>query len=261
MKSRFIYQKGLLHKTLMHEFYHMARIIQYICAFHLFFIMLYKYFKWENDNKTINDTIIYVGVPIFFCVSAILYETIKRKMIFARLKKEEWIPIITPKGDVTGKIAKSVSLNMKNRFMHPIVRVALISDDKIYLQKRTADNVLNPDKLDYPLEEYMLFNHDINLAAKNSIARMMGNYDSAGLKFILKYSFENENTNRLIFLFSINVDEDSIEKYGKKMTGKYWTIKQIEENFKDEIFGECFELEFEYMKNVVLHTQRERTVN
>ncbi len=262
IKSRFTHKKGLLHKTVLHEFYHMVKIIQLLSAFHLFFILLYKYFNNTDINilhTSAVDTVVYIGVPVFFIIFIIVYEAVKRSLIFTRLSKEEWLPIITPKGEVTGRIAKSVSLNMKNKFMHPVVRVALISGDQIYLQNRSVNDVFDAGKLDYPFEKYMLFSHEINLAARNSITRMMNGYDDADLKFILKYTFENEKTKRLIFLFAMNVpDMNSIKKDGR-MTGKFWTIKQIEENFKDEIFGECFEMEFEYMKNVVLNAEKDKS--
>lgn len=72
------------------------------------------------------------------------------------------------------------------------------------------------------------------------------------IQFLLKYVFENENTKRLIFLFVANVEDESMIKRRGKMTGKFWTVKQLEEGFADEIFSECFELEFEYLKNMVL---------
>lgn len=64
--------------------------------------------------------------------------------------------------------------------------------------------------------------------------------------------FENEDTKRLIFLFVIEVESEDLIRRTSKMTGKFWSIKQIEEGFQDEVFAENFELEFEYMKNMVL---------
>ena len=34
--------------------------------------------------------------------------------------------------------------------------------------------------------------------------------------------------------------------------GKLWTTNQIEDNIGNNLFSECFELEFEYLKNTVL---------
>lgn len=250
--AHFFRKKNQLQKALMNEYYTTASLIQYFLTLHIFSILLYRQFTFNDSFSYSLDTIMFAVIPVLIILSIGLYQGIKVGSLVSKLRKEEWIPIVTEKGEVTGKIAKSVSFNMKNRFMHPVVRVALISGSKVYLQERPANDTLNPGKLDYPFEKYMLFNHEINLAARNSIRRMIGNDMDFSLKFVLKYVFENDETKRLNFLFAANVDdEDSIRRTGK-MNGKFWTIKQIEEGFADEIFGECFELEFEYLKNMVL---------
>ena len=38
--------------------------------------------------------------------------------------------------------------------------------------------------------------------------------------------------------------------------GKLWSATQIEDNIGTGIFSECFELEFEYLKNTLLLAQR-----
>jgi len=250
--AHFFRKKNQLQKALMSEYYNTAALIQYFLTLHIFGILLYRQFTFSDAFLYSFDTIIFTVVPILIILSIGLYQAIKVGSLVSKLRKEEWIPIVTEKGEVTGKIAKSVSLNMKNRFMHPVVRVALISGSKVYLQERPASDILNPGKLDYPFEKYMLFNHEINLAARNSIRRMIGDEADLSLKFVLKYVFENDETKRLNFLFAANVDDEDIIKRTGKMNGKFWTIKQIEEGFADEIFGECFELEFEYLKNMVL---------
>ena len=61
--------------------------------------------------------------------------------------------------------------------MHPVVRIALISNGKIYLKKRDASRLLNPGALDYPFEKYMQYNHDINEAILNMVKKEIGTKD------------------------------------------------------------------------------------
>lgn len=260
----FFRQKNLLQKALMNEYYNSASIIQYGLTFHIFGIMLYRQFVEKGTFSDNFEIFLFLILPVLIILSVGIYQVYKVSSLSAKLKKEEWIPIVTEKGEVTGKIAKSVSINMKNRFLHPVVRVALISKTKVYLQNRPDRDILSPGKLDYPFEKYMLFNNEINLAARESIHQMVGDELDISIKFILKYVFENDNTKRLNFLFVADIDdEDKIIK-SRLMTGKFWTIKQIEDSFADEILSECFELEFEYLKNMVLipsssHTLGEAT--
>ncbi|GAB6010066.1 hypothetical protein [Dysgonomonas reticulitermitis] len=248
----FFRQKNLRQKALMNEYYNSASIIQYGLTFHIFGIVLYRQFFHKEDAVGGFDVVLFSILPVLIILSVGIYQVYKISSLSAKLKKEEWIPIVTEKGEVTGKIAKSVSLNMRNRFLHPVVRVVLTSKTKVYLQERDVKDVLSPGKLDYPFEKYMLFNHEINLAARNSISKMVGDDLDISIKFVLKYVFENDNTKRLNFLFVAEIDDEDKIKKNNLMTGKFWTIKQIEESFADEIFSECFELEFEYLKNMVL---------
>lgn len=251
--STFFRQKNLFQKALMNEYFDSVILIQYILTLHVFGILLYRQFTINDVYVRTFDIIIFAVLPIFFIVAVGVYQFFKISRLSSKLRKEEWLPIVTEKGEVTGKIAKSVSLNMKNKFLHPVVRVALVANSKVYLQKRPSNDILNPEKLDYPFEKYMLFNHEVNLAARNSIRKMIGDdLSDVSIKFLLKYVFENDDTRRLIFLFVAELeDEDKIRREGN-MHGKFWTIKQLEEGFADEIFSECFELEFEYLKNMVL---------
>lgn len=250
--TRFFRQKSLMQKALMNEFYDSAGLIQFGLTIHIFAILLYRQFTFDRQAAQIYDLIIFSILPLIIILSVGIYQTLKISNLVSKLRKEEWLPIVTEKGEVTGKIAKSVSLNMKNKFLHPVVRVALISDSKVYLQERPMDDILNPGKLDYPFEKYMLFNHEINLAARNSIRRMIGDEIEFSVKFLLKYVFENDDTRRLVFLFTATVEDEDMIKRDGKMKGKFWTVKQLEDGFADEIFSECFELEFEYLKNMVL---------
>lgn len=252
ISANFFRQKNLVQKALLNEFFEAATLLQYGFTLHIFCVLIYRQFPIGDEPTPIIDLVIYTGLPTLVIWGVGIYQIIKIRNLASKLKKEEWLPIVTEKGEVTGKIARSVSSNMKNKFLHPVVRVALVSNSKVFLQERPLDDVLNPQKLDYPFEKYILFNHDINLAARNSIRRMLGDETDFDIKFLLKYVFENEDTRRLIFLFTANVnDENKIRRVGK-MTGKFWTVKQLEEGFADEIFSECFELEFEYLKNMVL---------
>jgi len=250
--TRILRQKNMIQKALLNEFFESAVLIQYGLTLHIFCILIYRQFPIGDEPTPILDKIIYVGLPTLTVWAVGIYQVIKIRTMVRKLRKEEWLPIVTERGEVTGRIAKSISINMKNKFLHPVVRVALISDSKVFLQERPGNDILNPRKLDYPFEKYMLFNHEINLAARNSISQMLGKDADIEIRFLLKYVFENDDTKRLIFLFVANVDNEDMIKREGKMTGKFWTVKQLEQGFADEIFSECFELEFEYLKNMVL---------
>jgi hypothetical protein len=93
--------------------------------------------------------------------------------------------------------------------------------------------------------------HDINEAILNLVKKEIGTKDIP-LRFLLKYIFENKSTKRLIFLYVSIIDDEEKFNCLELKDGKLWTEKQIEENRNSNIFSECFELEFVYLKNTVL---------
>ena len=186
-----------------------------------------------------------------------LLESGRLYILDKKLHKEEWLPVVTESADVTGRVAKSFTKDMKNKYMHPVVRVALIYKGKIYLKERDQSRLMNPGMLDYPFEKYMQYNHEIDVSVHNSIVRECGNRHLP-LRFLLKYTFENETTKRLIFLYVSDIDDEELFNSLPLRGGKLWTESQIEDNMGGNLFSECFELEFEYLKNTVLMAHRFR---
>jgi len=251
LNIRFFRQDSVLQKAFINEFFEVASIIQYSLTLHIFIVLLYKFMKDSNILTNASDPILYCWLPAAGIIGLFFYENFKIKQMVGKLRKEEWLPIVNERGEVTGKIAKSVSLQMDNKFLHPVVRVALVCNGRVYLQKRPQDDILDPGKLDHPFEKYMLFNHEINIAVRNSIVRVLG--AELPFKFLIKYTYENEKTKRLVFLFISRIhSEDEIAGMNLK-DGKFWSIKQIDDDFGDDsMFSECFQLEYEYLKNTVL---------
>ena len=243
-----------IQKAFFDEFFEIAKLAEYALTFHLFVVLLYRLIRINYKLPVFLDVFIYFLIPVILLIGIIVYQELKIKNIVDQLRKEEWLPIVTESGEVTGRIAKSLSLSMKNKFLHPVIRVALIYEGQVYLQKRSSDDVLAPDAYDYPFEKYMLYNNEINVAARNSITQVIGENDFK-INYLLKYVYENESTKRLVFLFFTRVEGEEQMETLTQLEGKFWSTKQIEENFVDEgFFSECFELEYEYLKNTVLQS-------
>lgn len=253
---RFFRKESVLLKAFINEFFEVAAIVQYAFTMHIFVVLMYKFMKDSGTLTDSTDPIVYCWAPVVGIIALLLYENVKIRRMVSKLRKEEWLPIVNERGEVTGKIAKSVSTQMTNKFLHPVVRVALVCNGKLFLQHRPSNDILDPGSLDHPFEKYMLFNHEINLAVRNSIVQTLGT--ELPFNFLLKYTFENEKTKRLIFLFVSRINDEHDTEVLGNLKGKFWSIKQIDEDFGDDSkFSECFQLEYEYLKNTVLSIDEE----
>lgn len=235
------------------ESFRVAFQSQYGLTIHLLLVLLF-FVSGNREISSVTTTILITLVQVII-FGLILVETTRLHILRRKLYKEEWLPVVSDTGQVMGRVAKSVTRDMKNKFMHPVVRVALMHKGSIYLKERDLTRLLNPGRLDYPFEKYMQYNDDIDQTVKKTISKECG-AENLPLRFMLKYTFENETTKRLIFLYVSEVNDE--EQFGSLNLrgGKLWTTAQIEDNIGTDIFSECFELEFEYLKNTLLLAQR-----
>lgn len=245
-------------KNYMKESFRVAFQTQYGLSIHLLLVLVF-YVTGSPEAVYVNSTTVLLLFQAIL-VAVIAIESVRLFILDKKLYKEEWLPVVTEKGDVTGRVAMSITKDMKNRFMHPVVRVALIYKGKIYLKERDHSRLLDPGKLDYPFEKYMQYNDEVDETLRYSIRKECGN-SNLPLRFLLKYTFENEITKRLIFLYVADIEDENIFNSLQLQGGKLWTVSQIEDNTGTDIYSECFELEFEYLKNTVLLAHRFRKVN
>lgn len=236
-------------KYYLYESFQVAFQTQYALTFHLIVILGFRVFF--ITRFPVIDIMLVLNLFQVILAVIIIIQALRFKMLDKRLKEEEWLPVVSEQGDVQGKVAKSISKSLKNKFLHPLVRVALIHDGKLYLKERDSSRLLDPGKLDYPFEKYMQYNHNLEEAINNMIKKEVAT-EKMPVRFLLKYVFENENTKRLIFLYVSLISSDEDYNALQLKEGKLWTTSQIEDNIGHNIFSECFELEFEYLKNTVL---------
>ncbi|MDR1516955.1 MAG: hypothetical protein LBS52_02455 [Dysgonamonadaceae bacterium] len=240
-------------KNYIGESFRVAVQTQYGLSIHLIVILLY--FVFYSINKPFIPPLAMTIVLQIIVLWLILKESLRIWLLDRTLCREEWLPVVNQEGVVVGRVAKSVTKGLMNKFMHPVVRVALIFNGKIYLKKRDACRVLNPGLLDYPFEKYMQFDHNLDDTVHNSVKLECGS-DGGSLRFLLKYTFENASTKRLIFLYVSVADDEAVFDSLHLKDGKLWTMRQIEDNLGLNVFSECFEMEYEYLKNTVLLAYR-----
>ena len=238
-------------KIYLGEAFRVAFLTQYGLSIHLLVILFFYVFGVIPTYYLVSEMIIKLLVFKIILLTIIVMETTRLRILDKKLNKEEWLPIISEEGAVSGKIAKSVIKDMKSRYMHPVVRIALIYDGKLYLRERSMNYLLSPGKLDYPFEKYVLFEEVVDTALKKCIQKMCGNVEIP-LRFLLKYEFENKDVKRLILLYVSEIEDEALFNSLNLSDGKLWTPSQIDDNMGTDTFSECFELEYEYLKNMVL---------
>lgn len=191
-------------------------------------------------------------VPAFIFILDMIFGHMELK-ILQQEKEPELVPVVTPQGEVIGKVDKSYTAENKNEYTHPIIRIAVVSHNMLFLAKRPMDRVIDKGKMDIPLETYLLFKENINTGVERLIkATFPHAKQKLKPEFSIKYKFKNEETDRIVYLFILDLGtDDEIICDPKFENGKLWTFQQIEYNLDQNYFSEMFENEYDHLKLII----------
>lgn len=106
-------------------------------------------------------------------------------------------------------------------------------------------------KTDILMENYLLYGETLEQGAERILQEILPSAPPQNLHFCFMYHFENEITNRLVYNFILDLNNDSILCNKKFKGGKLWTFQQIEHNLHRNFFSSCFEREYEHTKEII----------
>ena len=228
---------------------YVIRVFLVILVLHLLIVLVYQLFPDKNQDVNLDRFVYHILLFILLAVYY-LYEIFHIYHIRRIFRNENWLPIVNESGGVRGRIAESVSKEMGNKHLHPIVRIALIYKGRLYLQNRTDEEVL-----DYPFESDIVFGETLDSAVDRSFTKKGENKDLPS-HFIFRYVMKNKKVNRLVYLYNCLIKDEKIAQSLRLKSGKWWTVRQIEENLNAGVFSEYFEKEYELLNKTVLLADR-----
>ncbi|MDR0547209.1 MAG: hypothetical protein LBG77_06475 [Dysgonamonadaceae bacterium] len=166
-------------------------------------------------------------------------------------RSEKWLPIINESGTVYGKIAYSQSIQMKNQYLHPVIRIALVHNGKIFLREKENLEANNKPCLDYPFERHILYNETMDKAVAKTV-QSAGFHADINCNYLFRYVHRNEKMQRLVYFYICNIRSNSLLERLNLNSGKWWTCKQIKDNLDSGLFSGFFEKEFEFLESTAL---------
>lgn len=227
-----------------------ARIIFIMGVVHFIITSITMVIIYPLDKEEL--LVLYHIMPPAFFVLDILFNQIVMNFANRIIKKEEIIPIVNKQGDVIGKRLKVETKSYKNTFINPIIRIAFICNSMLLLCTRKSTYVIEKSKVDIPLEGYLQFGEKPEECVKRLMSEAFPDGTSISPRFSIKYHFMNEDTNRLVYLYIAYVDDESLLSNFPCPNSKLWTFNQIEENLGKNFFSQCFEGEYEHLKESAL---------
>lgn len=188
--------------------------------------------------------------PVILIISMVINQ-LGIHLLYTLDSEAEIIPIVNEQGDVIGRRSKLDVFDYKNAFINPVVRIAIISNGMLFLCCRKQNCVVEKCKMDVPFECYVRYNEPLENTVQRLLKEAFSHSSKFKTKFNIKYHYKDEDTNRLIYLYIANVEDQNILCNKRFAGGKLWTLQQIEDNLGKNYFGKCFELEYEHLKSMI----------
>ena len=119
----------------------------------------------------------------------------------------------------------------------------------LFLRHRTGCGLTERDKTDLPLEDYLDYGETLQEGAHRILRQALPDAPEEQLRFHLTYRFEDGSVNRLVYLYTLDLKDDSLLQ--GFTDGKLWTLRQIEHNLGQDFFSGNLEQEFEPLKTII----------
>lgn len=208
-------------------------------------------------NDTEQYILFHLCPPAVFILS-ILFNQFGILYFNMMMKHTAFVPIVNIKGDVIGRSLAADAINQKNEYINPVVRIAISYNGMLYLRPRPQRCILDAGKTDIPMECYLLYGETLKQGINRVIRQSFPQAANEEVHFNLMYHFENMVTNRLIYLFLIEIEDENHLRDKQIKDGKLWTFQQIEHNLGKNFFSCCFENEYEHLREVIYTREKYR---
>ncbi|HEY9550849.1 MAG TPA: hypothetical protein VIQ97_01065, partial [Prevotella sp.] len=167
------------------------------------------------------------------------------------MRHEVFFPVVNTRGNVIGKVMASEAIGRKNNLIIPIIRIAVTSNGMLFLLPRPKCSVFEKDKTDLLLEGHLLYQETLEEGAKRILKQTLPTTSTDKLCFNFMYHFQNDTANRLVYLFTLDLEDDAPLCNKDFKDGKLWTFRQMEQNLGLNFFSSYLEYEYENLKEII----------
>ena len=159
------------------------------------------------------------------------------------MKSIEYFPIVTEEGEVIGKASRE-ECHSGTFLLHPVVHLHVFnSKGELYLQKRSLDKDIQAGKWDTSVGGHVDNDEEIEVALKREVREELSIIEFK-YTFLSKYSYVSDREAELIYSYYTVYDGVIHPDPVEIAEGKFWDLKEIDNQIGKDVFTPNFENEF-----------------
>jgi isopentenyl-diphosphate delta-isomerase type 1 len=157
---------------------------------------------------------------------------------------EERFPLVDESGKVIGQATRS-ECHSGSKILHPVVHLHVFNrHGDLLLQKRSENKDIQPGKWDTSVGGHVDFGETIEVALYREVREELG-MENFTPEFLQSYIFESDIEKELVYTYQTVYDGPFT--FAEKEIDRicFWTVSEIKENLRRNIFTPNFENEFQ----------------
>lgn len=229
-----------------------TRVMLLIGALHL--LILAGAFLIQRPLGNGTRYLLFHLLPPVVLIGSILFNQFGIRYFNRVMKDTVFVPIVNRQGDVIGKALLSDALHSPYKYRLPVIRIAVIWKNKLYLAPRPQDRMPESGKTDLLMESYLYYKESLEEAVLRTLRHTLPDVPASMLHFNFMYPYEDKNSQRLVYLFTLDLEDELLLKKASPQAagqGKLWTLPQIEQNLGKGFFSPYLEYEYEELKTII----------
>ncbi|MGL4779239.1 MAG: hypothetical protein ACRCXN_00200 [Bacteroidales bacterium] len=242
LKNTFRAQYFVSIRNNFYEYVWLTTVLLKIFSVQIVFSIVYELSPVINTEFL--NAIFYRQTPLYTFILLFLYEQIRLKFIQKNLIQEEWVPVVSESGAVIGRIAKSELKSDHKDLIFPVVKIAFICNNMVYLIRDRKSGQYN-----WPINRLLPYGVDLKKFINSILSEEKGN-SLNNPRLLMKFIENTSKHKQLVFLYTVNIDEKYSPK--GKVNGKLWLASQIDDNLGVGLFSNQFEEEYQFIRATVL---------
>ncbi len=198
------------------------KMVFWIMAAHTMLVFYATFFMSKEAWAFISGGLLYILLGIIFLVQLINLRIQRKKAL-----QEEWVPVVTEKGEVIGKAPRS-AVHRGEKILHPVIHVHFVDrHGKILLQKRPLDKLIQAGKWDTAVGGHILAGETLEEALRRETAEETG-INLFEARLIKTYRWETAIEAELVYLFVARSQEKPSIQSDEVTELRYWSKNEID---------------------------------
>jgi isopentenyldiphosphate isomerase len=183
----------------------------------------------------------FVAGPLLYLLMGLFFLALLARgwLLFRAAGREEWLPVVNEKGEVTGKATRR-QCHSGARLLHPVVHLHVVDPrGDIFLQQRGMNKELLPGKWDTAVGGHVDSGESIEEALKRETLEELG-ITRFKARFLGSYVWESTRERELVFSFLCTARDDIRPNPAEIADSRFWPRPAIEDPANAPLFTPNF---------------------